>query len=87
MFDEIEKKTNESVNYNSRKSKDREGWSGLQIPALRIWITHGLMNSFEGMTFHIISSFFRISSSSTIHTKWIRWWEWVGGGISAQFQL
>ena len=29
MFDEIEKKTNESVNYKSRKSKDREGWSGL----------------------------------------------------------
>ena len=36
MFDEIEKNTNESVNYKSRKSKDREGWSGLQIPALRI---------------------------------------------------
>ena len=35
MFDEIEK-TNESVNYKSRKSKDREGRSGLEIPALRI---------------------------------------------------
>ena len=29
MFDEIEKKTNESVNYKSRKSKDREGRSGM----------------------------------------------------------
>ena len=29
MFDEIEKKINESVNLKSRKSKDREGWSGL----------------------------------------------------------
>ena len=29
MFDEIEKKTNESVNHKSRKSKDREGRSGL----------------------------------------------------------
>ena len=29
MFDEIEKKTNESVNYKSRKSKDREGRSEL----------------------------------------------------------
>ena len=36
MFDEIEKNTNESVNHKSRESKDREGWSGLQIPALRI---------------------------------------------------
>ena len=36
MFDEIEKKTNESVNYKSRKSKDREERSGLQISALRI---------------------------------------------------
>ena len=36
MFDKIEKKTNESVNHKSRKSKDREGRSGLQISALRI---------------------------------------------------
>ena len=36
MFDEIEKKTNESVNHKSRKSKDREERSGLQISALRI---------------------------------------------------
>ena len=45
------------------------------------------MSSFERMTFHIIISFTRMSSSSIIHTKWIRWWEWIGGGISVQVQL
>ena len=45
------------------------------------------MSSAEGMTLHIIISFSRMSSSSIIHTKWIRWRECVGGGISVQVQL
>ena len=48
-------------------------------------LTHGLMSSAEGMTFHIIISFSRMSSSSIIHTKWIRWRECVGGGSQYRF--